>query len=74
MNELIYMADNLAAFPYQTLDEPLFVIHKLDMIVSVSGSNVLQSYREVNSYFLAANRRFPSCSVNIGVWFVDFHT
>ena len=41
------MADNLAAFPYQVVDEPLFVIHKINIIVSVSGSNVLQSYREV---------------------------
>ena len=47
LDELLYMADNLAAFPYQVVDEPLFVIHQVDILVSVSGSNVLQSYREV---------------------------
>jgi len=47
LNELIYVADNLAYFPYQQQDEPLFIMHHLDIIVSVSGSNLLQSYKEV---------------------------
>ena len=47
MGELVYMADNLAFFPYQTQDEPLYVIHQIDILVSVSGSNVLQQFREV---------------------------
>jgi len=47
LNELIYVADNLAYFPYQQQDEPLFIMHQLDIIVSVSGSNLLQSFREV---------------------------
>jgi len=41
------MADNLAYFPYQQQDEPLFIIHQIDIIVSVSGSNLIQSFREV---------------------------
>jgi cohesin loading factor subunit SCC2 len=47
LSELIYMADNLAYFPYQQQDEPLFIIHQIDIIVSVSGSNLIQSFREV---------------------------
>lgn len=41
------MADNLATFPYQYQDEPLFLIHQIDILVSVCGSNLLQSYKEV---------------------------
>ncbi|XP_061192495.1 nipped-B-like protein isoform X1 [Saccostrea echinata] len=44
--EQLYIADNLAFFPYQTQDEPLFIINQIDIIVSVSGSNILQSFRE----------------------------
>ncbi|CAE1303158.1 SCC2 [Acanthosepion pharaonis] len=46
LEELLYIADNLAFFPYQSQDEPLFVIHQIDIIVSVSGSNLLQSFKE----------------------------
>ena len=41
------MADNVAFFPYTAADEPLFVVHNIDIIVSVAGSNILQSFREV---------------------------
>ncbi|OWF42149.1 nipped-B-like protein B isoform X2 [Mizuhopecten yessoensis] len=44
--EQVYISDNLSFFPYQTQDEPLFIIHQIDIIVSVSGSNLLQSFRE----------------------------
>ncbi|KAK2148127.1 hypothetical protein NP493_3287g00001 [Ridgeia piscesae] len=47
LSELIYMADNMAFLPYQVQDEPLYIIHEIDIIVSVSGSNILQSYKEV---------------------------
>ncbi|CAH1242792.1 NIPBL [Branchiostoma lanceolatum] len=43
---LLYVADNLACFPYATQDEPLFIIHHIDIILSVTGANVLQSFRE----------------------------
>ena len=46
--ELIYMADNLAYFPYTIQDEPLYIIHQIDILVSVSGSNLMQSFQEVN--------------------------
>lgn len=47
MSQLVYVADNLAHFPYQSQEEPLFVIHHIDLMVSMSGSGVLQSVREV---------------------------
>ncbi|KAG8599041.1 hypothetical protein GDO81_002856 [Engystomops pustulosus] len=43
---LLYIADNLACFPYQTQEEPLFIMHHIDITLSVSGSNLLQSFRE----------------------------
>ena len=55
LSELIYMADNMAFLPYQVQDEPLYIIHQIDFIVSVSGSNILQSYKEVGSLFLCQN-------------------
>jgi hypothetical protein len=47
--ELLYLSDNLACFNYSCADEPLFVMNQIDIIVSVSGSNVIQSFREVRS-------------------------
>ncbi|CAN8012156.1 unnamed protein product [Ixodes pacificus] len=44
--ELLYAADNLVYFPYQVQDEPLFVMHHIDVLLSVAGSNLLQSFRE----------------------------
>lgn len=46
LKEQVYIADNLAYFPYVTQDEPLFIINQIDIIVSVSGSNLLQSFKE----------------------------
>ena len=48
MGEQVYVADNLAFFPFQVQDEPLFVIHQIDIIVSVAGSNLMQSFKEVS--------------------------
>ena len=58
------MADNMAFLPYQVQDEPLYIIHQIDIIVSVSVSNILQSNREVGSLFLGQNEviiAFPPC-------------
>ena len=44
---LLYLADNLACLPYSTLEEPLFVVHHIDLTVSVTGSSLLQQFREV---------------------------
>lgn len=58
--ELLFITDNLAYFPYQVLDEPLFIIHHIDIMISVTGANLLQSFKEVrrsgqcNTYTLYA--------------------
>ncbi|GFT96763.1 nipped-B-like protein [Nephila pilipes] len=46
LTELLYIADNIAYFPYMAQDEPLFIMNQLDIMLSVSGSNLLQSFRE----------------------------
>lgn len=43
---MLYLADNLAYFPYMVQDEPLFIVHNIDVMISVSGTNLLQSFRE----------------------------
>uniref|UniRef100_A0AAY4E5F7 Nipped-B protein n=1 Tax=Denticeps clupeoides TaxID=299321 RepID=A0AAY4E5F7_9TELE len=47
VNMLLFIADNLACFPYQSQEEPLFIMHHIDIMLSVSGSNLLQSFKEV---------------------------
>lgn len=47
LSKLVYMSDVLTSLPFQVHDEPLFVIHQIDLIVSVYGSNVLQQFIEV---------------------------
>lgn len=49
MNMLLYVADNLACFPFVSQDEPLFIMHHIDITLSVSGSNLLQSFKEVRN-------------------------
>ncbi|KAF6211182.1 hypothetical protein GE061_014297 [Apolygus lucorum] len=46
LTQMLYLADNLAYFPYQVQDEPLFIIHHIDIMLSVTGTNLLQSFRE----------------------------
>ncbi|XP_014483167.1 PREDICTED: nipped-B-like protein B [Dinoponera quadriceps] len=46
LSQMLYLADNLAYFTYQVQDEPLFIIHHIDIIISMSGTNLLQSFRE----------------------------
>jgi cohesin loading factor subunit SCC2 len=43
---LVFLADNMAAFPYLVFDEPLFVIHNIDLTISVTGATVFQSFRD----------------------------
>ena len=45
---MLYLADNLAYIPFTVVDEPLFVIHHIDIMISVSGSNLLQTFKEVS--------------------------
>uniref|UniRef100_A0A8C1VHL0 Nipped-B protein n=1 Tax=Cyprinus carpio TaxID=7962 RepID=A0A8C1VHL0_CYPCA len=51
VNMLLYIADNLACFPYQSQEEPLFIMHHVDITLSVSGSNLLQSFKEVGKKY-----------------------
>lgn len=46
LSQMLYLADNMAYFPYQVQDEPLFIIHHIDIMISVTGTNLLQSFRE----------------------------
>ena len=50
LSELLFVADNLAYFSYEQLDEPLFVMNQIDVIVSTSGSLVLDMFSEVTDY------------------------
>lgn len=45
---MLYLADNLAYFPFQSQDEPLFIIHHINTMISVNGTNLLQNFREVS--------------------------
>jgi cohesin loading factor subunit SCC2 len=47
LEEQLYVADNLAYFPYQVHDEPLYLIEQIDLTVSVSGSTQLQQFRDL---------------------------
>nr|CAD7197517.1 unnamed protein product [Timema douglasi] len=46
LSQMLYLSDNLAYFPFQVQDEPLFIIHHIDIMISVTGTNLLQSFRE----------------------------
>nr|XP_012141431.1 PREDICTED: nipped-B-like protein isoform X3 [Megachile rotundata] len=46
LSQMLYLADNLAYFTYQVQDEPLFIIHHIDIIISMSGMNLLQSFKD----------------------------
>ncbi|XP_028966987.1 nipped-B-like protein [Galendromus occidentalis] len=46
LSELLYMADNIVYFPYLVQDEPLFVMHNIDIHLSVTGSGLLQNFRD----------------------------
>ncbi|KAI5730483.1 hypothetical protein M8J76_014203 [Diaphorina citri] len=46
LEQMLYLTDNMAYFPYQVQDEPLFIIHNIDIILSVNGTNLIQSFKE----------------------------
>jgi cohesin loading factor subunit SCC2 len=52
---MLYLADNLAYFPFQVQDEPLFIVHHIDTVLSLSGTNLLQAFREVNFLYIHIN-------------------
>jgi cohesin loading factor subunit SCC2 len=46
LHHMLYLADNLAYFPYVVQDEPLYIIHQIDVLISVTGTNLLTTFRE----------------------------
>lgn len=50
LSQMLFLSDNMAYFPYQVQDEPLFIIHHIDIMISVTGTNLLQSFREVSIF------------------------
>lgn len=47
LEELLFIADNLATFPYQVSDEPLFIIYTADTIISLTGQNFLTNIKSL---------------------------
>ncbi|CAJ0958765.1 unnamed protein product, partial [Mesorhabditis belari] len=43
--ELIFVSDNIAMFPYQVMDEPLYVINEIDKIVPFSGESIIGHFK-----------------------------
>lgn len=70
---MLYLADNLAYFPYQVQDEPLFIVHHIDVMISMSGTNLLQSFREalIPTATSQTTRIDPNTgAVEVGVFFI----
>uniref|UniRef100_A0A914CW65 Nipped-B protein n=1 Tax=Acrobeloides nanus TaxID=290746 RepID=A0A914CW65_9BILA len=47
LEEWVFVADNLAMFPYQVLDEPLYVIHQAELITSTTGQDILSGLKQL---------------------------
>lgn len=46
LRQMLYIADNLAYFPYIVQDEPLYLIHQIDLLISMAGTNILATFKE----------------------------
>ncbi|XP_036224403.2 nipped-B protein isoform X1 [Bactrocera oleae] len=46
LQQMLYIADNLAYFPYVVQDEPLYLIHQVDLLISIVGTNLLTTFKE----------------------------
>ncbi|XP_043066416.1 nipped-B protein isoform X3 [Drosophila bipectinata] len=46
LQQMLYIADNLAYFPYMVQDEPLYLIHQIDLLISMAGTHLLATFRE----------------------------
>ena len=59
LRELLFFADNLAAFPYQMQDEVFFIIHTVDIQLSITGAHILAEFKNVfypeRKQFMSAN-------------------
>ncbi|CAF1178554.1 unnamed protein product, partial [Adineta ricciae] len=64
LEEQLFVADNLAYFPYQVQDEPLFIVEQIDLAISVSGSTQLQQFRDLLKQHLNYNDDDESVDMN----------
>lgn len=46
LRQMLYLADNLAYFPYSVQDEPLYIIHQVDLLITVAGTSLLQTFKD----------------------------
>ena len=46
LRQMLFIADNLAYFPYVVQDEPLYLIHQVDLLISMAGTNILATFKE----------------------------
>ncbi|XP_037812492.1 nipped-B protein-like [Lucilia sericata] len=46
LRQMLFIADNLAYFPYVVQDEPLYLIHQIDLLISMAGTNILATFKE----------------------------
>ncbi|XP_030245911.1 nipped-B protein isoform X2 [Drosophila navojoa] len=46
LQQMLYIADNLAYFPYVVQDEPLYLIHQIDLLISMAGTHLLTTFKE----------------------------
>lgn len=46
LRNMLYLADNIAYFPYSVQDEPLYIIHQIDLLITVAGTSLLQTFKE----------------------------
>ena len=61
---LLFLADNLVTFPYLVFEEPLFVLHNIDLTLSVTGASILQAFREVGHFI----HKYFIISINVVYW------
>ena len=47
LGELVYLADNMVYFPYGTLDELFHTIAQIEQHISISGTNLIQSIKDI---------------------------
>ena len=47
LRELLFFADNLSSFKYLMQDEVFFIVHVIDIQLSISGANILSEFKNV---------------------------
>ena len=65
LHELIFIADNLAHFPYQHLDEPLYVIFTANQMISVYGQNIIGRFNALQSTQYVSGEEDENLSANV---------